>query len=370
MKIRYYIFFALISNTLILYFSQNTTYFIITASISAVLIFIKWLKALLTKIFDQKIIAYVGPTGAGKTGCAVGHAIKYDKQMDKPIRKDLTPLYEDLKNNGYPHININELDTFIYSDTPIRLNKGKISYDFDFNSLGIPTRQHPHVKNYPFGAYFIADEMNTKADNRKWQSFSDNLRYYIKLHRKAYQNLSVIAQNLDSVDKSVRDEVHSIRFMLQMDLFKVPFLNIWKTTWTFIEYTGPGAFQNYEKRATPNILNWPYVRHRKFSIWCNIFERYDSRMELCYFLERLERFETKKSVFFNYSRKAVKEYIKNHPLFKDDPKKEEKEKQTKKGEEEKNVKNEKLNEKRRTIHKNNINSNQFKSKFIRDDSSN
>ena len=267
-----------------------------------------------------------------------------------------------MHDNGYSQIDINKLDTFIYSDIPIKLNKGKITYDFDFSRLGIPTKKHPHIANYPFGAFILSDETATEADSRKWHQFLDVQSYYFNFHRKVFQNVSLICQKFKEVDGRIREKAHVLRYMLKMDLFKVPFLNIWRTSWWFIEYTGPGRVEKLERGETPNILNWPFVRYRKFSIWCNIFDRFDSRLEMSYFLERLEKFETKKSVFFNYSRKAVKEYIKNHPLFKDDPNKEEK--QRKKGEKEKNVKNEKLNEKRRTIYKNNINSNQFKSKFV------
>ena len=321
MKIRYYIFFALVLCTAVYYFTQSTVWLIVSASISAILIFLKWLLSR-RKEFKQEVILYMGETGAGKTSCAVAQAIKYHKTMDKTIRKELTPIYQQLKENGYPEVNINDIDTFIYSDIAILLNRNQISNHADFSKIGIPDSANPEVANYPLGAYFVFDEIPMKADSRDWQNFNKNVNYYFNLHRKAYHSLNLIAQDIEDVEKRIRRRVHAIRYMTDMTFFKIPFTKIYKTTWHYIEYRGPARFKNVEQGVTPNLLNTnEFVKKKKFSIWCNIFQRYDSRAELAYFLERLETFEHKPSIIFEYTKKSALEYIKEHPLYIDKPKK-------------------------------------------------
>lgn len=276
--------------------------------------FIVWLKNKLYKPFVQENCLILGDTGAGKTSLAVAQAIKYHKQMDKVIRKNLAPLYAHLKEQGYP-VDIDSIPTFVYSDVSILLKKnGLMNADADFLELGIPDMEEfPNVAKYPLGAYFVFDETGPKADSRDWNDFNRNLSAYLTLHRKAYQSLNIIVQNFSLIEKRIRQNVHSIKYVVGMSQFHIPFTKFTRTTWQYIEFTGPDRFENCEKGKMPTLFS-DDIRYKKFSTWVNVFERYDSRAEIAYFLREKKPFEIEQAHPFILTTDGIADYLEHHPL--------------------------------------------------------
>lgn len=287
--------------------------------------FIQWLKMKLYKPFVQENCLILGDTGAGKTSFVVAQAIEYHKTMDKVIRKNLGPLYAHLQSQGYP-VDIDMIPTFVYSDTAILLNKRNylMSNHADFLRLGIPdTEEYPNVAKYPLGAYFVFDETGPKADSRDWNDFNRNLSAYLTLHRKAYQSLNLVVQNFSRIDKRIRENVHVIKYVVGMTQFHIPFTKFYKTTWHYIEYIGPERYFNCENGKMPTLFS-DNIQYKKFSTWTNVFERYDSRAEIAYFLRTKKPFEIEQSIPFMLTNEGIQEYLTSHPLPK--MKKEEKKK--------------------------------------------
>lgn len=309
-------------------------YLLIVLGVYILIRIIKRIINYFSRYYEQKIVLYMGETGAGKTSCAVRDAIVWHRKMYKTVRQELFPLYEQLRENGYPLIDVplesKYKDTFIYSDIDIILNHkyGLKSYDADFSRLGIPTKGIPLKSYYRFGAYLIFDEIPQKADARNWQRFNNKVGAYVNFHRKFYHNLSLIAQQIDDVEKRIRDRVHEIRYMVNLKHYYIPFTNkLIASRWTYYSYTGIGRFEALAKGKRPSLVRNVFglftgegATVTKCHSWFfgNIFNHYDSRKEILYYLNGLNRFELNKQVEFELSRVGAKKFTEQHPVFGDE----------------------------------------------------
>lgn len=282
---------------------------------------------------------FMNDTGVGKTSLAVAMAIYFDKVYTPLVLRDIQPYIETMKNGDFPNVELP--DTFIASDTSVAIDIDeethqdvKMAVDCDFYKLQLPTDENVNdIDFYSPGTFFIFDEIENKAQSREFKKLNKNTARLLSLNRKMFWNMNFIAPRKEDVDALIRRACDLYIFVQDMVNEYDKEGNIISSTWYFIEYSGANRENNCTNGVTTSARYKPFNmymprRERKpiekwyFTFYGNIFEHYDSRREILYFLNHLKTFKTKKCERLNITRSSVRKFLKEHPLSVDELEKE------------------------------------------------
>lgn len=268
-------------------------------------------------------------TGQGKTSLSIALAKLWHKRYESVVREQFMPELETLKQNGYPLLEMP--DTLCHSDTTAFLeldkdgNPTKPFMDCDFSRFDIPTEEnYKNIDYYPFGSYFIFDEIVNKARNRNWMSFDDSKGVCLDLHRKVGYNITFISPDMSSAEKTLRDSAHIIREVFGTEISTNRKGKITSITWYFVDYYGKNKIENADKGVlTPGTFKpfefYPDERKEimkwKYTFKGDIFKYYDSYRERLYFYRHLTKFKNKPCKMYFSSRFDSSNLVKDHPLM-------------------------------------------------------
>ena len=280
-----------------------------------------------------EVVCYVADKGSGKTTLASAIANYFHRKYEPKVRKDLEPLIETAKENGFPFIELPK-DTLTYADTDLWVCKDDKhrdefikSYDCDINKLRIPTDNNCKlIDYYPFGSYLVFDEIANKAMARDFANFSHNLAGMLNLTRKFRYNISFIWPDYMGTDKLIRNSCHVIRYVLGSEISYDKQGNPIKMKWWFVDYAGVDRIENFQKKVIPNGKFKPFrmfcANKKPITKWYfeykgNIGDLCKTTREELYLLHHFTRWSTRKQKDYGLTRRDVREFVKNNQPFGD-----------------------------------------------------
>lgn len=286
--------------------------------------------------WTQKIKVVVADTGVGKTSFVVAWLLKHFKKFNNYIYQKINKkIISKLNINGYSNLVLPEI--LAHSDIDIILDKKNNikTNTYKFEDLTV-LLDHEFAKeinfeNYlPIGSYCIFDEVANKADSRESSTFSKGLSALMNLHRKGYYDFTFIYPHFQDVDLRIRKAAHELIYINKQyhilsgketeDGDPIPLVTIWDYT----SYTGKGRSFDVESKYKGSylltflgwFLGFDLPIKRKIRIFFgNIFEHYDSRRELAYFLKNVYQYKSTTQPDFEYSRKFVNKFCELNPCF-------------------------------------------------------